>query len=489
MAKRIKNLIALLVLPVLIFAVAFAGCGEYVPPTGGNGSVTDPGNQGGSNKPGDTGNPDDPENPGTSDDPNDPGEPDPFDGNFGVRLVLVNKNAVERNFTSEICKDVVKMVAQWTDKETGDIFRSPFDERGIAINASLDGDYTVSILNIPKGYTYETNIYTANNYEKQLNVILYELGTLGSKKRLGDYSYYKLNNTGVYRTELTSEDDKVMFQFAPTRQGVYSFLTLVDITANEINPLVDVHNGNIAWINPNPMITVDGGRGVGMENSYTKNAYWSYDLTTDEVGNVFYFVLYSTCINVDAYPLTVDFIVQRDGDFHRRYTSSTAVEVTEDFSKTPTTPKGKFTYCANRGGTLKMLDQSLVKLNPEDGYYYYYDEVTGEFNEHNRLYARITSGNEVSDEGFTGEHVIGLLNYLVGYDRSDPKYYTSFIKTYASHVNGDGCYPVNEELKTFLQIFAVSQAYFLDGKGLAELFARYNADEDSQWMYACGFYA
>ena len=67
--------------------------------------------------------------------------------------------------------------------------------------------------------------------------------------------------------------------------------------------------------------------------------------------------------------------------------------------------------------------------------------------------------------------------------------YTSFIHDYyANYVNADGCYPVTEELKAFLMDYATSQAIFNDGDGLAEL-AGYNSDEESQWLFACGYYA
>lgn len=467
MAKKFKNFISLIALPAFLLAFAFAGCGEYTPPA-------------------DSG--DDPSKPGQPTEPVNPDNPDkptnPTDSKFTIQLILVDKNKKTSVFTSELCKDVVKMTAQWTDSETGEVYRSAFNEGGVAENDSLDGDYSVSILNIPTQYTYEANKYSVDNDFREVTVTLYELGTLGIRQQIGDQPFYRLDNTGVYRTELKNETDKVMFQFKPAGQGVYSLLTLVDVTANEINPIVDVYNGNSAWISSTVMETADGG---GVENTYTKNVYWEYNITADEVGGVFYFELYSTCRNADAYPLTVDFMLQRDKDFQNRYPQSTPVEVTEDFTKTPAKPAGTFRYCATRGGVYRLLDQTKVRLNPEDGYYYYYDAVTGEYGE--RLYAKISQRTEVADEPFTGTNMSRMLNYVVGYDSSDPKYYTDFINTYAQNCNSDGCYPVNEELKTFLQMFAVSQRYFNDGNGTAEIFANYNSDEESQWLYACGFYS
>lgn len=491
MAKKFKRFISLIALPILAMAFIFAGCAEYIPPTGDNNDPSTPSQPGGSTKPS---NPGDSNNPSDPEEPNNPGGSDnpgvvPA-GTFTIQLLLVNKNAVESVFNSKVSKDVVKMTAQWTDTETGAVHRSQFNEDGLAVNSSLDGDYNITILNIPNGYTYDANSYTADNDFCEVTVRLYELGNLGTLRRYDkDHSYYVLNSTGVYRTELKSASDRVLFQYRPSTQGEYSFLTLVDVTANEINPFVDVYYGSSQYINFGyPAGTTDGG---GVENTYTKNVYLKYTLAADEVGNVFWFELYSTCRNTDAYPLTVDFMFERDGDFQRRYPESKPVEVTEDFSKTPETPEGTFFYCATRGGEYRVLDQSMVRLNPEDGYYYYYDGVTGEFKE--RLYAKISAKNEVADEGFNGSNVIRMLNYVVGYDELNPLNYVEFIQTYAKYCNVDGCYPVNEELKTFLQNFAVAQRYFNDGNGVAETpapgFAGYNADEESQWMYACGFYS
>ena len=42
----------------------------------------------------------------------------------------------------------------------------------------------------------------------------------------------------------------------------------------------------------------------------------------------------------------------------------------------------------------------------------------------------------------------------------------------------------------FLQKFAISQRYFADGDGWVESNSKYPIDayEDSQWLFACGYY-
>ena len=58
---------------------------------------------------------------------------------------------------------------------------------------------------------------------------------------------------------------------------------------------------------------------------------------------------------------------------------------------------------------------------------------------------------------------------------------------YAAWCNGDGVAPVTGELAEFLQKFSVSQRYFADGDGWAER-RGIHAYEDSQWLFACGYY-
>ena len=65
------------------------------------------------------------------------------------------------------------------------------------------------------------------------------------------------------------------------------------------------------------------------------------------------------------------------------------------------------------------------------------------------------------------------------------------VKGYVSYCNADGVAPVTEELKEFLQGFAITQRYFSDGEGWVETNSKYPIDayEDSQWLFACAYYA
>lgn len=65
------------------------------------------------------------------------------------------------------------------------------------------------------------------------------------------------------------------------------------------------------------------------------------------------------------------------------------------------------------------------------------------------------------------------------------------VKGYADYVNADGVAPVTEELREFLQRYVSnSQFFFADGEGTIETDPNNPIDayEDSQWLFACGYY-
>ncbi|MBQ9113491.1 MAG: hypothetical protein IJY05_01040 [Clostridia bacterium] len=61
---------------------------------------------------------------------------------------------------------------------------------------------------------------------------------------------------------------------------------------------------------------------------------------------------------------------------------------------------------------------------------------------------------------------------------------------YADVAVGGGVFPVTNELKTFLQQFAISQRYFMDGNGWAETHLSPTIDcaEADQWLFGCLYY-
>lgn len=63
-------------------------------------------------------------------------------------------------------------------------------------------------------------------------------------------------------------------------------------------------------------------------------------------------------------------------------------------------------------------------------------------------------------------------------------------KGYGNYTNADGCYAVTEELKQFMQKYSINQLLFFDGEGFVETHETIQifAEEDDQWLFACGYY-
>lgn len=400
----------------------------------------------------------------------------------------------------------------WTDLESnnGASYTAYCDSNGKAEITDLDGDYMVTLSGLPDGFTYNPNddSHIATNYEPDVTIDLYKLTALPDGK--GGTNFYQdvceIKSIGAYRAVLTADnfEDGVRFRFAPTYQGKYSIESIIDVTANVINPLLDMHYGSKAFVNEQTWETYDGG---GVESTYTRNFRWEFQL--ENVGNVFSFRIYADALDKNVFPVNIDFIVDRDGEYvdDADDTDTIVVNPTEDFSanadKAFEGTSGKtFKYFAhyeqekyqrNDG----VLDGSYVKLDETDGYYYIVD---GEYK--NRLYAKISADSEIIEtEDASGfNYPLIRLNKLKIYDEDlgkDVYYnYQSFIRSgYSNYTNADGVYPVTEELKLFLQRYSVSQRLFNDGNGIAEKInvngvdmPFYQSSASNQWLFNCGYY-
>ncbi len=161
-------------------------------------------------------------------------------------------------------------------------------------------------------------------------------------------------------------------------------------------------------------------------------------------------------------------------------------------------PKAKLRYPdLNVSPGIRRFEDSYFVLG-DDGFYHV-GSPTGPI-----LYAKLThrtrffldyyppgdpEGMEVSFQ------FMGPQDPLIALNKGEENY-RPFADTYISYVsNEEGVYPVNEELKTMLQKFAIAQSYFADGNGWAETHAEdalgykiYSA-EDDMWLFACCYYS
>ena len=504
---KLNRIIALiLALASLLFLSA---CGEYKPATGGGklpqGSV---------------------EQPPLDDDPT---------NNFTVQLMLNGKPFIP----------MVNMSVYWSDGHN--IHIAPVDSNGLATIDGLDGDYGVTLSNVPSGYAYDPNSNVATNDNRNITLELYDLNMLRGSGT-GLYQCYQINSTGVYTVTIKNAGDLSYIQFAPRANGTYTVESWVNVIDDDVSPICMAYLGSSQYKYGEYKVT-----DVGVCGSFTRNFVHTVNIADENISSAgsqtFTFAVGAEAKS-GVYPLTLTFAVKRNGDFDLDLMSKTTVIPTQDWSAFDfdafNALAGKKIVGAETlyPGTTDsyMFDEDNYKIWPisegGDGVYHLFDEEKYASTDGYGpvLVAYVSKPCRYTDAPFTtiesvGNNALvvnGTHNYRVlirgiedvakeGYycltdcpchsDGSPlvcppgctkcnpsctpcPKELWN-VKGYASLCNADGVVPVTQELKEFLQGFAVTQRYFADGAGWVETNsdAPIDAYEDSQWLFACGYYA
>ena len=207
-----------LALALILLILSLTGCGTYS----------------GITKPTKPTLPNSPENPGNPENPEEPKEDIPFT----VTLVFEDTPFV----------DTDGMYAQWT--RDGEIHRAEFiyDEKtGIstATVTGLDGDYAVTLLNLPSSYMYDANAHTATNHNRNTVIEVFKFYKNGTRPGSNEYDKaIKISRVGAYTATITEKQPFMFFEFTPSAAGTYVVTTICDINANEINPSFDIYTGN-----------------------------------------------------------------------------------------------------------------------------------------------------------------------------------------------------------------------------------------------------
>ncbi len=476
------------------------------------------------------------------------------------------------------------------------------NERGIATAEGLDGNYFVTLKNVPEGFTYNPNPYNKENDTYGYEVTndnpetTIELFKIGTTKGAGstEYNRTEITRTGVYRATLTGGEHKIFFGFAPKSSGTYTIESWVSVTDDKVNPKVDVYTSSFAA--PIYQYTIDTGSAQG--KNYTKNFKYEVEIADEMISSggqvVFVFAIHATTRNTKYYPVNVDFAIKYNGGFDLNHIQSTfmvpnklygiiAEKLTEIKKMSLDEFKSEYasygvtkehydalqdlstaklgdgaelnhflnTYEPLRGIAVSYLNSYFNRIhgtykdklwkNPGtpigsktvligDGYKY--NEATGFYHKYNEqlyaddpygygagfgpiLYADISVPlrTGIMDEAFTlveyhGNKVLtvsgGTENYklfIESFDNADKMSIQvlgggiecdeklKHLIGYASLVNSDGAVPVTEELKEFLQKYAINQVMFMDGDGWAERADNpYQSTENDQWLFACGYY-
>jgi len=143
-----KNTMRKIVLVCLLLCtLLLSACGTYTPAgnggNGGSGGTSGGGNGGGT----------------IIVDPDD-------EDLFTVHLVYDGKKYVP----------TIAMEAFWTDGFS--YHRAPFEKDGVARVDGLDGDYRVTLSNVPEGFAYDPSAYVATNDGRHITIELYKIQRL-----------------------------------------------------------------------------------------------------------------------------------------------------------------------------------------------------------------------------------------------------------------------------------------------------------------------
>lgn len=513
---KIKKITALLLLCAILFSLF--SCGEYHPSVGGGNGGGE--GSGSGNRPGGS-----TEKPGTDDDPS---------NNFSVQLRL---NEQPFSPTSSIN-------VYWSDGYNVHI--APIDESGYATIDGLDGDYSVTLSSVPSGYAYDPNAYTATNDNRNIVIDLYDLNTLRGAGT-GLYECYEIRDTGVYTITVRGEGDLSYIQFAPQTNGTYTVESWVNVVDDEVNPICMAYLGTSQYKYGEYRVT-----DVGVCGSYTRNFIHTVNIADENIsagGSQTFTFAVGAETKSGVYPVNLTFAIKRNGGFDLGRNEKEVVIPTHDWSAFDFEAFNALAGGEIVGaetlypGTTNsyMFNEDNYKLwkvsEGGDGVYHVFDEE--KYPETNGygpiLVVYITepcrfldrSFTTVEDAGNSALVVNGRYNYrlmIKGFAAmANEGYYCSgdclchldgslrgclvgcadcrpectqataaemAVRGYASLVNADGVAPVTPEIVEFLQGFAITQRYFADGDGWVESNSMYPIDayEDSQWLFACGYY-
>ncbi len=453
-----KRALLIVISFIMVICFALAGCGEY------NSLSSRPGGSG-SNDPSNPSGPIDPSGPQDGDD----------EEHFTVSLSYHNSKYVPRT----------NIYAQWTGSD-GNIYRAQFNTSGVAeANAELDGEYRVTLGNVPENFAYNPNIYLADNDNKHITVVLEDYRDLTAVTELIYSQSVTLSLNTIYRLVLPKTKYFGLFRISGC-----IFETWCDIVENDINvKLTGYMSNGGGFINEASAFTLAGG---GASSSYTKNI--RADLSQGDTAGMNMFMLTATSRS-GRQPIVVFFRIGERGSNQggdEPYIPPKEYEIEDRSLLKMIQPSGTFSFCWQytsgkvcRGSDYKLFPKGETDSegNQGDGYWHEYD---AEKNVYGRiLYAVISRDTPViQTESLGGLAALSLRIPSEGIS------YDKMMSEYVKFCNRDGAHPVTEDLRKCIYSFALREHYFDDGNGWCEDGSGLNirSNETDMWLFTCGMY-
>lgn len=459
-----------------------------------------------------------------------------------------NDFTVTLRLNGEIYKPTAAINVYWSDGY--DIFVAPVGEDGVARIDGLDGDYKITLSTVPSGYAYDANGYTATNIERNIYLDLYDLNVVKGKGT-DLYGCFDISTTGIYSVTITEPGEMAYFEFAPQTNGTYTVESWASIAEDEVKPIAIAYYGSSSYKHSPYTVEGLGAVGSYTRN-FVHTVEIADQMISGGGSQTFTFaVTAETKSGVYPVTLTFAVKRNGGFDLNgvkRTMMPVTADMSSFDFDAFNALAGKKIvgaeTLFKDKDGNEKpgayVFDQDNYKLweisKGGDGVYHVYDEEkyasTGGYGP--VLVAYITEPCRFVDSPFNLIESFGNKALTVN---GGTENYKHFIEGFAALVQGDyycvpecacmkkeghmgacapgcedchincnecpedmigkegynawcnadGVAPVTAEMADFLQKFAISQRYFADGDGWAEQNGIY-AYEDSQWLFACGYY-
>lgn len=384
-----------------------------------------------------------------------------------------------------------------------------------------DGDYNVHLSAVPKGYTYNPNIYSVDPQHTDLIIDLVPLLSFESGNGRDPYvSPYVISRMGYYSVELESANDRRYFTFLPTSSGEYSVESLSDIYDDDVDPDGIWYTGSEQYINEEYGSERHNDGGVSLDTGYTSNFKFSVTFAASELNVARVFAIEAES-KQDIYPCTVYFKIEYVGEFSLGDGFNPTVLVPQEANSSVTPLKtGSLHWLTDLNGG--VLDVRNYRLNEADGFWHVYDEElyketdglgptlvcpvnlvssylgnysygatnpkilgSGFFDEavsHQPAYFCLTTDD---DERVCYDYFLQGNGPLYGED-GNPLVYTG--EYYLKYANEDGMVYVTNELMEFWQLLANNHQFFYDGEGLLEQ-SHISSGQDDQWLFACAYYA
>ena len=507
-----KRILSLFLAVAMLFSLF--SCGEFKPSQGGGSGF----------KPGGSGS-----NPNLDNDPT---------NDFVVQLRLGDKAFVP----------TTNVEVYWNDGYS--IHTATVDSTGRAAVDGLDGDYRVTLSGVPSGYAYDPNGYVATNDNRTIIIDMYELNTLRGVGT-GLYDCLSVSTTGVYTVTLNGPDDFIFIEFSPRTNGVYTVESWVDIIDNDVNPICTAYYGSSQHKYDPHKVSATGPCGSYTKNFIHEVNIADENISVGGGSQTFTFAI-SAESKSGADSIKVTFAIKRNGGFDIQRAERQLMLVSHDFSAFDfdafnalaggTIVNAEVPY--GDSNSIFVFDESNYRVWPVsqggDGVYHVYDPekypetdgygpilvayiantfrfspvnrdgkslsfvdldkesnaliINGQYNY--RLFIRGIKA--LADEycvaqckcRLDDDHVVCPLdcpNCKPACVKATPEEMSAI--GYAEYANADGVVPVTPEIKEFLQRYASSSGYyFADGDGWLESNYNIHSDEESQWLFACGYY-